>query len=75
MLVLIILSIFKSGGKRMASELPGVSVWTSYVGLSLAEQVLARQNFGENVRNILYNFRGMKAIECDNDGRVVDIVA
>ena len=45
----------------------------TYNELSLAEKVIARRAFGENVRNMLYNFKDMKAVELDNDSNIVDI--
>lgn len=49
----------------------------TYYQLSLAEKVIARRNFGENVDNMLYDFRSMKATECDMEpgAPLVDIVA
>jgi hypothetical protein len=45
----------------------------TYSQLSIAEQVIARSNFGENVHNMMYNFKDMVAIETDNDGKEVHV--
>ena len=53
------------------NDVPG---WETYSELSLAEKAMARVAFSENVHNMLYDFKAMKALECDNDGNIVDIV-
>ena len=56
------------------SDCPG---WETYYQLSIAEKAIARDNYGENVGNMLYDFRAMKAKECDMEigAPLVDIVA